>query len=148
MDIPTSLVLTSDDPEHAGSAMPVIFSRPATRSARPKLRLFKGSSSVEEAESTLTVISIVLNPDQPKLPAFVARGMVFLALSAGFLGEDQLARVLIAVGQEGLSVEGLFVTNPMKADRTLGALSNTNERVTRFLQSRALQPWTGNADIR
>jgi hypothetical protein len=90
----------------------------------------------------------VLNSDQPKLPTFVARGMVFLALSAGFLGEDQLARVLIAVGQEGLSVEGLFVTNPMRADRTLGALSNTNERVTRFLQSRALQPWTGNADIR
>ena len=30
------------------------------------------------------------------------------------MGEDQLARVLIAVGQEGLSVEGLFVTNPIR----------------------------------
>jgi capsular polysaccharide biosynthesis protein len=148
MDVPTSLVLTSDDPGTRGLSDVCDLLTARNEAARKKLRLFKGSSSVDEAESTLTVISIVLNPDQPKLPTFVARGMVFLALSAGFLGEDQLARVLIAVGQEGLSVEGLFVTNPMSADRTLGSLSNTNERVTRFLQSRALQPWTGNADIR
>ena len=148
MGVPTSLVLTSDDSGTRGLSDACDLLTARNEAARPKLRLSKGSSSVDEAESTLTVISIVLNPDQPKLPTFVARGMVFLALSAGFLGEEQLARVLIAVGQEGLSLEGLFVTNPISADRTLGSLSSTNERVTRFLQSRALQPWAGNADIR
>ena len=64
------------------------------------------------------------------------------------MDQEQLARVLIAIGQEGLSVEGLFVTNPMSGDRTLGSLPSTNEQVTRFLQSRALEPWTGGADVR
>ena len=148
MDIPTSLVLTSDDAGSRGLSDACDLLTARNEEARPQLRLFKGSAPVDEAENALSVISIVLNSDQPKLPAFAARGMVFLALSAGFVGEEQLARILIAVGQEGLSVEGLFVTNPMSADRTLGSLSNTNEQVTRFLQSRALEPWTGNADVR
>ncbi len=148
MDIPTSLVLTSDDPGSRGLSDACDLLTARNEAARQQLRLCKGSAPVDEAESALTVISIVLNSDQPKLPAFVARGMVFLALSAGFVSQEQLARILIAVGQEGLSVEGLFVTNPMSADRTLGSLPNTNEQVTRFLQSRSLEPWTGNADVR
>ncbi len=145
MDIPTSLVLTSDDSGSRGLSDACDLLTARNEAARHQLRLFKGSAPVDETESALTIISIVLSPDQPKLPVFVARGMVFLALSAGFVGEEQLARILIAVGQEGQSVEGLFVTNPMSADRTLGSLPNTNEQVTRFLQSRALEPWTGNA---
>ena len=128
--------------------MPVTFSRPAMRQRDRIFGLFKGSSSVDEAESALTIISIVLNPDQPMIPAFVARGMVMVAISSGFVGQEQLARVLIAVGQEGLSVRGLVVTNPMSGDRSLGSLPNASEQVTRFLQSRALEPWSGGADVR
>jgi len=147
-DIPTSLVLTSDDSGSDGLSDACDLLTARNESARPHLRLFKDSAPVDEAESALVVISIVLNSDQPKVPAFAARGMVFLALSAGFVDEEQLARILIAVGREGLSVEGLFVTNPMSADRTLGSVPNTNEQVVRFLQTRALEPWTGSADVR
>lgn len=146
--IPTSLVLTSDDSGSRGLSDACDLLTARSEMARPNLQLFKGSDPVEEAESALTIVSIVLSRDQPTLPAFMARGMVFLALSAGFVDEEQLSRILIAVGQEGLSVEGLFVTNPMSADRTLGSLPNTNEQVTRFLRSRALEPWAGNADVR
>ena len=78
MDIPTSLVLTSDDPGSRGLSDACDLLTARNEAARPNLRLCKGSASVDEAESALTVISIVLNPDQPKLPAFVARGMVIL----------------------------------------------------------------------
>ena len=75
--------------------------------------------------------------------------MVVLALSAGFVSDsEQLSRILIAIGQEGLSVEGLFVTNPMSADRTLGSLPNANEASHSFLAVTSLEPWTGNADVR
>jgi hypothetical protein len=90
----------------------------------------------------------VVNPDQPKFPAFVARGVVMMAISAGSVDQEQLARVLIAVGREGLSVRGLVVTNPMSGDRSLGSLPNASEQVTQFLQRRALEPWTGGADVR
>ena len=116
MEIPTSLVLTSDDPGSRGLSDACDLLTARNEAVRPNLRLFKGSSSVDEAEGALTFISIVLNPDQPKLPAFVARGMVVLAISAGAVDQEQLARVLIAIGQEGLSVGGLVVTNPMRGD--------------------------------
>jgi len=148
MEISTSLVLTSDDPGSRGLSDACDLLTARSEAVRPNLRLFKGSSSVNEAESALTFISIVLNPDQPKFPAFVARGMVMMAISAGSVDQEQLARVLIAVGREGLSVRGLFVTNPMRSDRSVGSLPNASEQVTRFLQRRALEPWTGGADVR
>jgi hypothetical protein len=148
MDIPTSLVLMSDDSGLRGLSDACDLLTARSETARPNLRVVKGSPPVDEAVNALNVISIVLNPDQPKLPAFVARGSIFLALSAGFAGEEQLARVLIAIGQEGLSVEGLFIANPMSADRTLGSLSTPSEQVTRSLQPRALEPWVGGADVR
>ena len=148
MEISTSFVLTSDDSGSRGLSDACDLLTARKEAARPNLRLFKGSSPVEEAESALTFISIVLNPDQPKLPAFVARGMVMLAISAGFVNQEQLVRVLIAIGQEGLSVKGLFVTNPMSGDRTFGSFPNANEQVTQFLQSRTLEPWIGGADVR
>jgi len=148
MEISTSLVLTSDDPGARGLSDACDLLTARSEAARPNLRLFKGSSSVDEAESALTFISIVLYPDQPKFPAFVARGMVMMAISAGSVSQEQLARVLIAVGQEGLSIRGLIVTNPMRGDRSLGSLPNASEQVTRFLQRRALEPWTGGADVR
>ncbi len=148
MDIPTSLVLTSDDPGSRGLNDACDRLTAGGEPPRPNLRLCKGSPSVDEDESALTIISIVLSPDQPKLPAFVARGMVMLAISAGFVDQDHLARVLIAIGHEGLTVKGLFVTNPMSGDRTLGSLPSANEQVTQFRQSRALEPWSGGADVR
>jgi hypothetical protein len=148
MDVATSLVLTSDDPGSRGLSDASDLLTARCEEVRPNLRLFKGSSSADEAESALTVISIVLNPDQPKFPAFVARGMVMMAISAGSVDQEQLARVLIAVGQEGLSVRGLVVTNPVKGDTSLGSLPKTSEQVTRVLQQRAFAPWTGGADVR
>jgi hypothetical protein len=148
MDISTSLVLTSDDPGSRGLSDACDLLTARNEAVRPNLRLFKGSSSLDEEESALTFISIVVNPDQPKFPAFVARGVVMMAISAGSVDQEQLARVLIAVGREGLSVRGLVVTNPMSGDRSLGSLPNASEQVTQFLQRRALEPWTGGADVR
>jgi Chain length determinant protein len=148
MEIPTSLVLTSDDQGSRGLSEACDRLTGSGEPARPYLRLCKDSPSVEGTEGALTIITIVLNSDQPTLPAFVAHGMVMLAVSAGFVGQDQLARVLMAIGHEGLSVNGLIVANPLNGDRTLGALPSGNEQVDRFFQSRALEPWSGRADVR
>ena len=148
MGIPTSLVLTSDDSGSRGLSDACDLLTARHEEARPNLRLFKGSPPVEDADGELTIISIVLNPYQPKLPAFVARGTVVLAISAGCVNQDQLVRVLIAIGQDGQSVHGLFVTNPVSSDRTLGTFPNAKERATRVLQQRAVEPWAGGADSR
>jgi len=54
----------------------------------------------------------------------------------------------MAVGHEGLAVEGLFMVNPLGSDDTLGLLPRASEQVTRLLQQRAVEPWSGGADAR
>ena len=146
MEIPTSLVLTSDDSGSRGLSDACDSLTALHETARPNLTLFKGSPPVDDAEGALTIISIVLNPDQPQLPAFVARGMVVLAISAGFVNQEHLVRVLLAIGDEGLPIKGLFVTNPLRTDRTPGTFPNANEQVTHLLQRRPVEYWPGGAD--
>ena len=68
MDIPTSLVLTSDDPGSRGLSDACDLLTAGGETARPHLRLCKGSPSVDEDENGLTIISIVLNPDASQAP--------------------------------------------------------------------------------
>ena len=125
MDIPTSLVLTSDDPGSRGLSDACDLLTARGEAARPNLRLCKGSPSVDEArELRSPSFRSCSTPSNPSSRPLSARGMVLMAISAGFVDQEQLARVLIAIGQEGLSVRGLVVTNPMRGDRTLGSLPN------------------------
>ena len=68
MEIPTSLVLTSEDSASRGLSDAVAISSPPATRWRAQIRLFKGSAPVDDADRALTVNSIVVNPDQPKLP--------------------------------------------------------------------------------
>ena len=92
MDIPTSLVLTSDEQATVGlsNAFDVLTDR---NEPGPKnLQLVKGSAPVDGNGGALTIISMVLDPNAPKLPAYVARGLVVLCVSAGFLDQEQPTR--------------------------------------------------------
>lgn len=112
----------------------------------------EGFPTLDESDSELTVISVVLDADHPKLPAFVARGTVVLAISAAEFRQEQLTRVLLALGHEGLAVKGLIVTNPVNSDRTSGTQPVSNIQVDRFLRQRALGPvteqWVGPGELR
>ncbi len=152
LGLPTSLILTSDDAASMGisGACDILSAR--NEVPRPNLRTLKGSPTLDESDSELTVISVVLDADHPKLPAFVARGTVVLAISAAEFRQEQLTRVLLALGHEGLAVKGLIVTNPVNSDRTSGTQPVSNIQVDRFLRQRALGPvteqWVGPGELR
>jgi capsular polysaccharide biosynthesis protein len=152
LGLPTSLILTSDDTASSGisGACDILSARDEV--PRANLRILKGSPTLDDSESELTVISVVLDADRPKLPAFVARGTIVLAISAAEFRQEQLTRVLLALGHEGLSVKGLIVTNPLNSDRTSGALPRSSNQVDRFLRQRALGPvaeqWVGPGELR
>jgi len=134
MEIPTALFLTCDDA--ASRALSKAYDEVSLRRDElpVNLNISKGSPSIESADSALTVISVVVDPDNPRLPAYVARGNVVLAISAGTSNLEQLTRVMVAISREGLSVKGVIVTNPAREDRTSGASPQSNDHVTRFLQ--------------
>jgi capsular polysaccharide biosynthesis protein len=142
----TSLVLTSDDESSVGlcNASDLLSAR--SEQARPNLEVLKGESPGEEADdggAALTIISIVVDPDRPKLPAYVVRGTVVLAVSARAATALQIAQVLIFLGDEGLSVKGVFVTNPSDDDESTGRPLHAQraDEVVRLRTMGGLPPW-------
>ena len=150
MGIPTSIAITSDDDASVAlrNAGDLLAARGET--ARPNLTLGKGLPPADES-TDLTLVSIVVDPVQPKLPAYVARGVILLAVPSGAVDEEQVARVLIAVGREGLSLTGVFVANPAAEDQTAGARVGPDDRVREIVRRHPLdgypeprvQAWPG-----
>jgi len=138
LGIPTLLVLTSEDPATVGlsNACDVLAARNEPGPAN--LQLVKNSTPMDNDGAALTVISMVLDPDAPKLPAYVARGLVVLCVSAGFVDLEKLTRVLLAIGREGLAVKGVFLTNPISNDQTTGVSADSADRGSQLLRRRRL----------
>ncbi len=138
MDIPTLLVLTSEDQSTTGlsNACDVLAAR--NEAGPANLQLVKDSTSATNDGAALTIISMVLDPDAPKLPAYVARGVVVLCVSAGFIDQEKLTRVLLAIGREALSVKGVFLANPLSNDQTTGLSTNSSDRASHLLHRRRL----------
>lgn len=140
MNVNTALVVTSDDASSIGLGTACDRLSARNEAPRPNLRLSKGSGDVTDPNTDLTIISIVIDPDQPKLPAFVARGIVVLAYSAGFADRDQLTRVLMAARAGGVMIKGVVVTNPSPGDRTSGAFPELKDHAGRILRRRVFDP--------
>ena len=134
MGIPTSLVLTSE--EHATLGLSNAYEHliAGNESGLENLQLVKDSAPAEGNDESLTIISMVLDPDTPKLPAYVARGLVILCVTAGFVNLEQLNLVLLAIGQEGQTVNGVFVTNPVSSDHTTGVWTDSVDRGSQLLR--------------
>jgi capsular polysaccharide biosynthesis protein len=118
----TSLVLTSEDESSIGlcDASRILSAR--SEVARPNLVVEHEpqSEGVDGEQAALAITSIVVDPDHPKLPADIAPGTVALAICSRAATAQQVANVLIFLGQEGMSVKGVFVTNPLDDDETTG----------------------------
>ncbi|HEY3941609.1 MAG TPA: Wzz/FepE/Etk N-terminal domain-containing protein [Acidimicrobiales bacterium] len=132
LGVPTALVLTSDDEASVGvrKARDLLVGRDGT--VRANLQITREGPEVR-ADTGLTVISIVVDPEQPDIPAEVARGPVVLAVTARFTSAEQVTRVLIAAGEGGLSMSGVVVTNPAGDDTTAGTDPSRTRRAAQVL---------------
>jgi capsular polysaccharide biosynthesis protein len=119
----TSLVVTSDDESSVGLCNAVNVLSARSESARPNLRVVKHEPQSHRAAggaAALTITSVVVDPERPTLPADIAAGTVVLAICSRAATAQQITQVLIFLGEEGLSVNGVFVTNPPDYDETTG----------------------------
>ena len=136
MDIRTSIVCTSDDEgsQALRDACDLLAAR--GEAPRPSLTLYKGPPPIDDVSADLTIVSVVVDPAQPKLPPHLVSDAVVLAIPAGRIEEVDVARALIAVSQAGLSAKGAFVINPVVGDRTTGLSSGADAQVQEVLRRR------------
>ena len=83
--------------------------------ARTELHEMQSSRSVD-----LTIVFAVADPKEPTLQGVPATAATILAISPGVGTREELARLAIAVDDEGRRIDGVVVADPDPSDRTTG----------------------------
>jgi hypothetical protein len=76
----------------------------------------------EASSAALTVVLVVLDRRRPELVAPLLSEVTLLAVSAGSVTAEEIARAAVTVDDAGIRIDGMVVVNPDDLDRTTGRL--------------------------
>ncbi len=76
----------------------------------------------------LDIHLVVVDRDAPHLAGTTRTTNTIVALSAGMVTAEELARLAVAAATDDRTIDGLVVTDPDPSDRTIGRVSQSNRR--------------------
>ena len=79
-------------------------------------------------EAALSIHLVVVDRDAPHLAGSERTTNTIIALSAGTVTAEELARLAVAAVADGRNIDGLVVTDPDPTDRTIGRVSQSMRR--------------------
>jgi capsular polysaccharide biosynthesis protein len=79
-------------------------------------------------DSQLTIHLVVVDREAPVLTGAERTTNTIIALSAGFVTAEELARLAVAAAADDRIIDGLAVTDPDPTDRTIGRVSQSTRR--------------------
>lgn len=80
------------------------------------------------AEVALGIHLVVVDRDEPHLAGAAHTTSTIVALSAGTVTAEELARLAVAAAADDRTIDGLVVTDPDPSDRTIGRVSQSMRR--------------------
>ena len=80
------------------------------------------------AKVALDIELIVVDRDKPQLTGALHTTTTIVALSAGTVTAEELARLAVAAAADDRTIDGLVVTDPDPTDRTIGRVSQSMRR--------------------
>lgn len=117
---PTAYLVARDDPF---VQLRVALSSREGDDTRARLAVLEPNAKDLAVRAARFVVSTTMvDRSDPALPSFA--DTCVLAVSAGEVTRDDLARLALAFGDNNSRPEGMIVVNPMPNDRTSGALDN------------------------
>ncbi|MFG1622952.1 Wzz/FepE/Etk N-terminal domain-containing protein [Kribbella sp. NPDC049227] len=81
-----------------------------------------------EGTTALSIHLVVVDRDAPHLVGAEHTTNTIVALSAGTVTAEELARLAVAAAADGRNIDGLVVTDPDPTDRTIGRVSQSMRR--------------------
>ncbi len=96
---------------------------PDARSWRSgRLRAGVRDRGAKPPEAPLTVVTGVVDAQEPRVADTMRASVTVLAVSAGAATAEQLARVAVSAASDGRQITGILLANPDPADHTTGRL--------------------------
>jgi capsular polysaccharide biosynthesis protein len=137
--IPTTLVIGPQQDVKAAATLRTACAvpPPASSSRTGRLRTVVVDHDIEmQPDGTLTVVVAVVDGQSPQVPDTVRTAATVLAVSAGAVTAEQLARVVMSAAVGGRDISGILVANPEPTDRTTGRVAQLPRSTHRRLPTR------------
>jgi capsular polysaccharide biosynthesis protein len=108
--------------------------RPPVSSNRPGLLRVTVSNDggiSRPSDSALTVVVVVVDVQEPKLPEAMRTTATVMGVSAAAATAEQLAKVAVEAAADGREISGFLVADPEPTDRTNGRIPRASQPVRR-----------------
>jgi hypothetical protein len=136
---PTTLVIgPQQDADATATLRTAMAAAPSESSKRPSLlRVVVTESAADlQPDTTLTVVTAVVDGNDPQVPDTMRTGATVLGVSASAATAEQLARVAMAASLGGRDVAGILVADPEPTDHTTGVIQQLPQPANRGLATR------------
>ena len=123
--IPTALVLGPQQDMNATAALHTVCAAGAQATAghgKPLRLLVAEDSQVGRVPAALTVVVLVIDGRDPRVPPVARASATVLGVSAGAATAEELARAATAAAADGRDIYGILVANPDPDDQTTGRI--------------------------
>jgi len=123
--IPTALIVGPQQDTNVTASLCTACAAGAqkpTRHGKPLRLLVTEDGHVERVAAAFTVVVVVINGRDPRLPSTARTTATVLGVSAGGATAEELARVASASAADGRDIYGILVANPEAGDQTTGRI--------------------------
>lgn len=123
--IPTALVLGPQQDRNATAALHTVCSAVGQATAghgKPLRLLVAEDGRVGQVPAALTIVVLVIDVRDPRVPPVGRTSATVLGVSAGGATAEELARAATAAAADGRDIFGILVANPDRDDQTTGRI--------------------------
>jgi hypothetical protein len=140
LDVPTTLVIGPQGDVNTTAALRTACAVPPPAPARRqgKLRVIVADDGDLDGRpmGRLTIVVTVVDSNTPRMPDTMRTGAAVLAVSAGAVTAEQLARAAVCAAVDGRDVVGILVADPERTDRSTGRIPRLVQPTRRKMPTR------------
>lgn len=137
LGIPTTLVVGPQQDTNAAAILRTACTAPVNRTSL-SVTVSDQDKTDRLGNADLIVVVAVVNGDKPQVADTMRATATVLAVSAGAVTAEQLARVATSAASDGRDIAGTLVANPDPADHTTGRVPELSRPMHRRMPNRMI----------
>jgi capsular polysaccharide biosynthesis protein len=146
LGIPTTLVVGPQQDTRAAATLYTACAaplEPSERSSYLRVTVSDQDDADRLSGAGLAIVVAVVDGENPQVADTMRAAVTVLAVSAGAVTAEQLARVATSAGTDGRDIAGTLVANPDPADHTTGRVPELSRPTQRRMPTRMTGEYAG-----